>query len=150
MSFLEQEKIAYTAASLDDIPQIYSLCKLLIDTYEDVAQINYQKVLQWVEHKIRENIGEYTCVYLSGEKAGYFRLCSGEGQLELDDLYILPGFQNRGLGSAVVKKCILQANCRIFLYVFSRNVDAIRFYSRLGFAVAEQVSQTRLIMRYRG
>ena len=139
--------LQFLPAEKEDIPVIYAQAKNLIDNYEDVASIDYDKVLAWVSRKISSCIAEYCKVCLDGEVCGYYRLCQ-DG--ELDDLYILPLFQNRGIGSEILKKCINDSLNPIYLYVFSRNIRAISFYERFGFAVKERVGNTRLILWRKG
>ena len=67
--------------------------------------------------------------------------------MELDDFYILPQFRGRGIGTAVLEKCIRESSLPIFLYVFTRNTGALNLYQRMGFRIAEQISSTRSIMR---
>lgn len=140
-------QITYQAAGQEDIPAIFSMSKALIDQYEDIASIDYQKVLQWVQNKITENIRLYQCIYANGEKAGYFRLILGEMEAELDDLYVLPAFRNQGIGTAVLQHCVSITHTPIFLYVFKNNSEAIKLYSRIGFSVSEEVGKTRYILR---
>ena len=137
----------FCPASREDIPVIFSLAKELVDTYENLAAIDYDKVIDWMQHKISQNISAYTCVYVGIEKAGYYCLTAESDQTELDDLYILPQFRGQGIGTAVIKRCIEQVSTPLYLYVFKGNTDAIKLYSRMGFSVAEDVSQTRIIMR---
>ena len=68
---------------------------------------------------------------------------------EIDDLYVLPEFQGRGIGTFTVRKCLEEGE-NVFLYVFSKNQGAVRLYSSLGFEISEKVSPTRYIMRYKG
>ena len=72
---------------------------------------------------------------------------AADGSLELDDLYLYPAFQGRGIGTEVLEKSIAEADAPIFLYVFRANTRAIRLYERFGFRVTEEVSPTRCIMR---
>ena len=139
--------LSYVPATEEDIDVIFSMCKELIDTYEDVTQIDYEKVISWVERKISSHIREYTCVMLGTEKVGYFRLIPGKYETELDDFYILPEYRGKGIGTKVLSRCIAQTKMPIFLYVFRKNTGSIQLYSRMGFCVSEQVSDTRLIMR---
>lgn len=139
-------ELTFSPADAGDIEPIFSLSKDLIDRYEDLASIDYGKVLAWVRRKIEGNIGEYTRVLLNGEPSGYYRLCPAEGMMELDDLYILPRFQRRGIGTAVIKKCCGETNLPVMLYVFTRNSGAVSLYQRLGFRVTETVGATRCIM----
>ena len=130
-------------ADSSDISAIFVQAKNLIDRYEDIASIDYDTVMAWVNRKITQNISQYTVVLLGNEKCAYYHLCE-DG--ELDDLYVLPGFQNTGIGSQILEKCISASDKPIYLYVFSRNTRAIAFYERFGFSVRETVGKTRMIM----
>lgn len=139
--------LRFCPASNEDVPVIFSMAKELVDTYENVAAIDYDKVMEWMRCKISENITSYTCVYLGAEKAGYYCLNAEPGQTELDDLYVMPQFRRLGIGTAIVNRCIEQAEGLLYLYVFKGNSGAIKLYSRMGFSVSHNVSETRIIMR---
>lgn len=141
--------LSYRSAQPEDIDQIYLLCKELIQNYEQLDSIDYPKVLCWVRQKIESSIGEYTVLCADGMKAGYYHFYRNEdGLLELDDLYLIPPFQNQGIGTAVIQKCCASTTEPIMLYVFTRNTRAVALYERLGFQITETVHQTRYIMRY--
>ena len=139
--------LTFASASKSDIPVIFNQAKNLIDTYEDIDTIDYDRVLAWVGRKIEAKISEYRCVLADGEKCAFWRMCE-DG--ELDDLYVLPGFRNRGIGSEILRKCIEDSSKPLWLYVFSRNTRAISFYERHGFSVRRPVGPTRLIMERKG
>lgn len=139
--------LSYVPATREDADVIFSMCKQLIDSYEDVETIDYEKVIAWVRKKIDDNIGKYTCVTQNGEKVGYFSLQPGREEAELDDLYVLPEYRGKGIGTEVLSYCISRVKTPVFLYVFRKNTGAIKLYERMGFSVAEEVGTTRLIMR---
>ena len=139
-------ELSFEKAAPADAERICSLCKELIDRYEDLTRIDYNKVLGWVRRKIENNIGEYTCVLWNGEKVGYYRFQPNEERMELDDLYVFETFQNRGIGTEILKKCIRETGKPIFLYVFRKNIGAIALYERMGFRVTETVDASRFIM----
>ena len=56
-------------------------------------------------------------------------------------------FRNRGIGSAVIKKCCMSVNEPVILYVFIRNERAVSLYKRLEFKVIETIGDSRYIMR---
>ena len=138
--------LTYAPAEKADAAVIFSFCKALIDDYEDTAAIEYEKVLNWVRRKIEDNIRQYTCVYADGEKTGFFRLSDADGMAELDDLYILPEFRNRGIGTAIIQKCCAETGLPLMLYVFTKNTGAMALYRRLGFRIRKYVGSTRCIM----
>lgn len=88
-----------------DVQIIFDLSRDLIDRYEDVASIDYDRVLNWMHRKIRDNIGQYMCVFADGRKAAYYRFCRNGQMMELDDLYVLPEFRSRGIGTKILEKC---------------------------------------------
>ncbi|MCV9935737.1 GNAT family N-acetyltransferase [Boseaceae bacterium BT-24-1] len=54
----------------------------------------------------------------------------------IDQLYVLPAYQGRGLGSALLE--IAQGRCpELTLWTFQRNAIARRFYERRGFVETE-------------
>lgn len=142
--------LIYEQAGVADVEEIFTQCKNLIDRYEDIRQIEYDKVLAWVHGKIEENIHEYFRVSWEGQKVGYYRSHEAEDEVELDDLYIFPAFQNRGIGTAILRKCCGETTKPIFFYVFRKNVRAIALYERLGFRIVENIRNTRYIMRREG
>ena len=139
--------LQFLPASKAHIPLIYEQAKHLIDTYEDIASIDYEKVLAWVRRKIEKEITSYCHVLLDGQTCAYYRLCE-DG--ELDDLYVLADFQNQGIGSRILGKCIKESKNPLYLYVFTRNVRAISFYRRFDFHIREKIGDTRLIMERKG
>ena len=128
-----------------DAGTIFELCKALIDQYEDIATIDYEKVLAWVRRKIEENISEYRRILLGGVHAGYFHFCPAEDGWELDDLYVFPEFRNRGIGTAIIRKCCEKGP--VMLYVVRKNTGALALYHRLGFREVGTAGKTRLILR---
>ena len=140
-------KLTYAPASAEHIPVIFDEAKKLIDAYEDTQAIDYEKVLAWVKKKITAQIASYTCVMLDGTVCAFYRLCE-DG--ELDDLYVLPGFRSRGIGTAIIQKCTDEVRAPLWLYVFSSNSRAISFYRRNGFSVRQEVGKTRLILHRKG
>ncbi len=140
--------LTYSAAEISDIEPIFRLNKSLIDQYESLKNIDYDKVLSWVHRKCEKCIGEYTCVYADGEKAGYYRFVQNEdGKYEIDDLYILPEFQNHGIGSAIIEKCCSSVSEPVILYVFTRNLGALALYKRHGFKIVKSIDDSRFILQ---
>lgn len=143
-------KLSFEMATSDDIAQIVALSKELIDRYEDVTSIDYDKVLHWIQRKIEDNIFQYVRTCDGKETVGFYRLDTKNGETELDDFYILPSYRGRGIGSAVLEKCILEVKTPMFLYVFKENAGAISLYQRFGFTLHKNVGKTRMILHRRG
>ncbi len=137
--------LVYKISTKSDIHKIFDLSKNLIDEYEDIQNIDYEKVLKWVDKKIEENIHEYTSIYLDNTLVGYYHFHEDKDKMELDDFYIFSEYQNKGIGSKVLSE-LIRTEKTIYLYVFAKNTKAIRLYERYGFKICEHVSKTRFIM----
>ena len=53
------------------------------------------------------------------------------------ELYVDSFFENQGIGSNLIKFAIEQMHCD-FLWVLEKNVKALRFYQRHGFAISKE------------
>ena len=138
----------YEVATADDIDLIYEFNEFLIESYEDLQNIEFDKVLSWVRRKIETHINEYRRIIYNGELVGYFRFYQDGDRMELDDLYIFPDYRNQQIGTRVVEKCLSETNLPVYLYVFIKNSKAVALYERLGFHVIETIKNTRYIMQY--
>ena len=120
----------------------------LIHLYEDLDAIDCQKVFAWCRRKIEAQMQDYRKILCDGVTEGYYALNSQEEEWELDDLYLYPAFQGKGIGTAVLQKVIADtAPAGLFLYVFVKNTGAVRLYEQLGFVPSEEVGSTRRILR---
>ena len=139
-------ELSFQSATLQDVDLIFQLNKELIDRYEKVKDISYDDVLAWVRRKIEQNIDSYTRICADGVHAGFYRFVPNEEKMELDDLYLFPEFQGRGIGSRVIQKCCGETDRSVMLYVFIRNARAWKLYQRLGFEIRENIRDSRYIM----
>ena len=81
--------LQFIPAEAADVEIIFSLLKELIDTYEDLSSINYEKVLAWCHSQIEKHINRYTCILADGKKVGWYCFApSDDGRMELDNFYI--------------------------------------------------------------
>ena len=138
--------VHYVPALKEDLPLIFQLNKELIDRYEDTDAIDYEYVLNWVRKNIEHQLPHFRRILADGELAGFFCLVPLEDRFEGDSLFVLPPFQNRGIGTQVLQYCKEQSNNNMFFYVFRRNQNAIRLYERMGFRIVKEVGTTRYII----
>lgn len=138
-------QLTYEPARAEDGPVIFGFAKELIERYETDPDLDLEMALGWTKRKIEKRIDEYTRVLCDGEVAGYYRFAPDGDKMELDDLYVLPEYRNRGVGTAVLRRCLAQGK-PIYFYVFTGNARAVALYEREGFHKAEDVSPTRMIM----
>ena len=140
-------KLLFEKATGSDIESIYEFNKYLIDRYENVQNIEYDKVLSWVQRKIETYIEEYQRILFDGELAGYYRFHQDGDKMELDDLYIFPQYRNQQIGTTIIEKCLLETDLPVYLFVFIKNTKAVELYKRIGFEIVETIQDSRYIMR---
>ena len=139
--------VTFSPALAEDVEPLFLLNKALIDQYEDVSAIDYDRVLCWVRNNIARNLPFFTRIFREDQLAGFYCMTGSDGVMELDSLFILPSFQNQGIGTAVLENCKRKA-ASLSLYVFRKNTGAIRLYQRMGFRITEEVGKTRYIMTW--
>lgn len=88
----------------------------------------------------------FKLLYVNEELAGYLKVNTDEAQseqlgqdtLEVERIYILSRFQKVGLGKVLMDEAIKLANKKnknkIWLGVWEKNLNAIAFYEKAGFA----------------
>ncbi len=94
--------------------------------------------LHWVGHVLLATSQVWVAVQ-DGQIVGYAAL----GGDVLEQLYILPGFQQQGTGTRLLAVACEAAGDRLSLYAFARNLGARRFYERHGFAVVAESDGAR-------
>ena len=83
---------------------------------------------------------EIQIIALAGREAGYIAAKQERHEIQLFNIMIAPDFQNRGLGTAVLRELLAGAQARrvpVRLQVLKVN-PARRLYERLGFIVIEE------------
>lgn len=113
-----------------------------------LARAAYQEVLMaqfhgWDEavhgKRYAEKIASlpFEIVELNGERVGTVSASIHSDHLRVDELVVLPAFQNRGIGESLIRRAIERARSLglpVRLHTFRLN-RALRFYERHGFVV---------------
>lgn len=136
-------RVAVRPATTDDIDFMVQLFLLLAlqqnPTWEGVngeaiVQGTRAATLEQVQGKL-ENSTTYV-IEFDGQRVGRLRVVRTSGQIEIAGLQVLPDFQNRGVGTAVIAALLLEgktAALTVVLQVEKDNPNARRLYERLGF-----------------
>ncbi len=132
-----------------DIEFLYQLCEATMKPYIIAVW------KQWSEPMVREGLsksllaGEFSAVLLGSQRIGAISVLKHETHHQLEQLYILPEYQGRGLGAVLVQQVISEAKAMgvsVRLRVLAPN-PARALYERLGFKVLE-VTPERYCMEY--
>jgi ribosomal protein S18 acetylase RimI-like enzyme len=101
-----------------------------------------QSDAQQREYHSRFPDAQYDVILCDGEPAGRFWVGRDEEEIRLLDIAVLPEYQNRGIGTVLLRKLSEEGareGKRLRHMVFKFNTEAMRFYERLGFRQIEDV-----------
>lgn len=102
--------------------------------------VRWQFDLQRREYDGRFPEAEYSVIMVDGRPAGRIWVGRDATQIRLLDIALLPEFQNRGVGTLLLRRLIDEARREglpLRHMVFVLNNEAHRFYERLGFIIIE-------------
>ena len=100
------------------------------------AFLRWQLDLQRREYESRFPDAAYDVILVDQQPAGRIWVGSDDEQIRLLDIALLPQFQNRGVGTELLRRLIKEAakQGKVLRHmVFVLNNNAERFYERLGF-----------------
>jgi len=112
------------------------------DESQKDAFIRWQFGLQKQEYETRYPDARYEVILVDGEPAGRIWVGTDDTQIRLLDIALLTEFQNRGVGTYLLKRLMdeaMQSKKALRHMLFMLNDNAYRFYERLGFETIEDL-----------
>ena len=106
------------------------------------AFIRWQFEMQQKEYETRFPDARYDVILVDGVPAGRIWVGVDDKQIRLLDIAVMAQFQNRGVGTILLRRLMeeaAQVNKPLRHMVFVLNDNAHRFYERLGFTVIEDL-----------
>ena len=106
------------------------------------AFVRWQFEMQQKEYETRFPDARYNVILVDDVPAGRIWVGSDDKQIRLLDIAVLEQFQNRGVGTILLRRLMdeaTHANKPLRHMVFVLNDNAHRFYERLGFRVIEDL-----------
>ena len=80
-------------------------------------------------------------IQFDGTDVGFLSIRNTSDTFKVDQIYILPEYQGKGIGAACMKRIIDDANLEqkpVTLQVLKINTRATAFYQRLGFTIVDE------------
>jgi ribosomal protein S18 acetylase RimI-like enzyme len=106
------------------------------------AFIRWQFEMQQKEYQTRFPDARYDVILVDGVPAGRIWIGIDDKQIRLLDIAVMAQFQNRGVGTILLRRLMVEAtqlNKPLRHMVFVLNDNAHRFYERLGFTTIEDL-----------
>lgn len=128
-------------ASPEDYPWLWSLKRETMRPYVEQMWGGWDEIAQ--ESFFHRNFepSNIRVIVAEGRDVGLLHVERENEGLFLANIQILPAFQNRGVGSAVVRRAIDEAHAAglpLRLQVLKSNHPARRLYERLGFELTQE------------
>lgn len=141
-------QITYGRADKSDIHEICRMADDVMLRYEDFSTIDREKAIGWTHLSVAENINNYAVIYANGIKAGYYLITKAKDIYELHHLFVFERMQNRGIGTAAVKRILEETNGNLQVFVYTGDISTFNMFENMGFAIAEIYHRTRYRMIY--
>jgi len=112
------------------------------DESQKDAFIRWQYSMQKQEYETRFPDARYELILVDGVPAGRIWIGADDTQIRLLDIALLTEFQNRGVGTYLLKQLMdeaTQSKKKLRHMVFMLNENAYGFYERLGFEEIEDL-----------
>jgi ribosomal protein S18 acetylase RimI-like enzyme len=142
-------QIVLRPATLDDADFVYRLTEACMRRY---AERQWGK---WDEGRTRRSFQPVThqIIQFEGNDVGCLEVIESRTDFDLNKLYVLPRYQNRGIGSYVLQQIISRASATkrpLRLSVLVVNRAARRLYERLGFSVSRSTRERHYLVLQAG
>lgn len=131
------EALSFRKANANDSEFVFAVKEAAFREYiEQVWGWNdsYQQEL----HDRRFAAQNYRIIEFCGIDVGFLATSRTRETLKVNQLYILPEYQGRGIGSACMTRVLDDANLRqkpVVLQVLKVNTRGVAFYQKLGFII---------------
>ena len=150
---MPSEKLTLTIANIADVQLLTGLSEITFrETFghnnrrEDMDKYIAEEMnLEKLSSELRDKQNLFLLAGYGDKTAGYMKISTGEkpaelksrNPLEIARIYVLKEYQNKKIGAALLQHCMDHAinndHDVVWLGVWEHNINAIRFYKRLGF-----------------
>lgn len=147
-------KIKVEKVTLDDVTQLQRIGRTTFsETFSDVNTEENMKTylddsfsIAKLTEQVNKDGSQFYFAVLDGDIIGYLKINTGREQTEIKDIqgleieriYVLKAFHGQSVGQVLYEKALEIARKRdikyVWLGVWEKNIRAIRFYAKNGFA----------------
>ncbi len=140
-------RIDFRQITNNDLEFLWKLHNLALKDY--VAQTwDWDEDWQRLDFTEKFNPADGKIIVVVGVDAGFWRTIERETETLLVSIRILPEFQNRGIGTKIIKNLLNESKNPVRLQVLKVN-PARRLYERLGFKIFDETETHFKMIRRR-
>lgn len=131
----------------NDIERLIEYKKRTIYEYvENLSDEEINKINNYIPNIIPKIINNYYNIIVDENIVGCLLLTNKDDGKLLDEIYLEEQYRNQGIGTDIIKN-ILRQNNIVYLWVYKKNIKAIKLYKKLGFDIMEE-TDTRYYMKW--
>jgi ribosomal protein S18 acetylase RimI-like enzyme len=142
---------SFRPSTAQDYAWLWALKRLTMRPYVEQMWSGWDDDAQEEFFRANFNPATIRVIVVDGRDVGLLHVEREPAEIFLANIQLLPEFQNRGLGSAVVRSVLADAEAHrlpVRLQVLKSNRAARRLYERLGFQLTGETS-THYLLRAR-
>lgn len=121
--------------------------KSIFEYANNLSYDETNRIKNYVKETIPRQLDYYKIITVDNLKVGCLLVEKKEDGVILDEIYIDEEYRNKGIGTNIIKK-VLMDNNKVFLWVYKLNNNAISLYKKLGFYIIEE-TESRYYMEYK-
>lgn len=105
-----------------------------------------ERELMQIYRRVKDNFGSYKLVKCGGDKVAYYYFHSDGDMMKLEDIYVMPRFRNRGIGTSILRRCISETEQPLCAELYYHNIYAMSLFKHNSFVLANRIDTRRCIM----
>jgi GNAT superfamily N-acetyltransferase len=132
--------VATRNAESSDVEFAFTVTEAAMRSYVEQTWGEWKAGWQRDHHVSSFNADPHLVVLVEEVQAGILVVSEAATHLQLEKLYLLPEFQNQGVGTALLEQVLRRGRTAlkpVCLRVLTVNTSAQRFYARHGFRITE-------------
>ena len=136
--------------SVEDFDYLYRLSETTMRSYVEAVWGAWDENSSRAHYESTLKNGEFQAICEAGSRVGAISLLNHTSHLQIEQLYVEPQHQNRGVGTAVVHRVLADAavdSKPVRLRVLVSN-PAKQLYERMGFVVTETTKERHYMECY--
>ena len=144
------DNIEILPISLDDYEFGYTIKEMVLKEYIEKTWGKWDNEKQKGYYSKNFKLENNYLIKYSGRKIGWLEYFEKEFLIEINQIFIHPEYQGKGIGSFIIKDIInkgINIKKPIILQVLKSNEKAIKLYQKLGFIEYED-TKTHLLLKY--
>lgn len=104
---------------------------------KDVSDEEKLKILNYVDKYLDKYLDDFKMIVKDKNKCGCYLIRDYQDGILLDEIFLLPEYRNKGIGTDVIKSILKCEHC-VYLCVYKDNIRAVKLYEKLGFETFDE------------